>query len=390
VRTVRVRGVAAGALAACAVACAAVRFRRWHLRWGATDEELALHLPGDEMVQRPHFNLTRAITIHARPEEIWPWLVQIGSYGRAGWYSYDLLDHLGRHSAERIIPELQHIAVGDWISMGGRPRPTTAMRVKAFEPNQWLLWEHQGCPWVWVLTPIDGEHTRLISRGRNRYSWKDAILPVGPILMEIGDPFMLRKLLLNVKRRAEQLATERRSAAAGAAAWQEGTALEASVIGPKRGRLAVIEAEADIQRSPEEVFDYCSDHTHEPQWNSKMQAVAKLTDAPIGLGTRYRMEFTSAPSVISECVRFERPSVWEMVGRSRAMSFGRRGRVLPSGDGAHLLLRMEIQLHGLLGVAAPLLRRPMRPELERDIATIKARLEGVEPPPPGPPNPPSR
>lgn len=63
------------------------------------------------------------------------------------------------------------------------------------------------------------------------------------------------------------------------------------------------------------------------------------------------MQFTSAPAVISECVRFERPSVWEMVGRSRAMTFGWRGR--------------------------------MRPELERDIATIKARLEGAGPPPPG-------
>jgi hypothetical protein len=49
--------------------------------------------------------------------------------------------------------------------------------------------------------------------------------------------------------------------------------------------------------------------------------------------------------------------------------------VLPRGDGARLLLRMEIQLRGLLGLAAPLLRRRMRPELERDIATIKARLE---------------
>jgi diacylglycerol O-acyltransferase / wax synthase len=168
-------------------------------------------------------------------------------------------------------------------------------------------------------------------------------------------------------------------------------ALETSVIGPKRGRRAVIEAEADIHRSPEEVFDYCSDHTHEPEWNIKMKDVAKLTDAPIGLGTRYRMEFTSAPSVISECVRFDPPSVWEMVGRSRAMRFGWRGRVLPRGDGAHLMLRMEIQLRGLLGLAAPLLRRRMRPELERDIATIKARLEGVEPPPPGPAaSPPSR
>jgi uncharacterized protein YndB with AHSA1/START domain len=181
--------------------------------------------------------------------------------------------------------------------------------------------------------------------------------------------------LLNVKRRAAEFTTGRQSAAAGAVAWEEGTALDTSVITSKRGRLAVIEAEADIQRPPEDVFDYCSDHTHEPEWNSKMTDVEKLTDAPIGLGTCYRMGFTSAPSVISECVRFERPSVWEMVGRSRVMRFGWRGRVLPTGDGAHLVLRMEIQLHGLLGVAAPLLRRRMRLELERDIATIKARLE---------------
>jgi hypothetical protein len=161
-------------------------------------------------------------------------------------------------------------------------------------------------------------------------------------------------------------------------------ALETSVVPVKRGRLAVIEAEADVQRSPEEVFDYCSDHAHEPEWNSKMKGVEQLTEGPIGVGTRYRMEFASAPSVVSECVRFERPSVWEMVGRSRAMRFGWRGRVLPSGDGVHLMLRMEIQLRGLLGLAAPLLRRRMRPELERDIAAIKARLEGVEPPAPGP------
>jgi hypothetical protein len=110
-----------------------------------------------------------------------------------------------------------------------------------------------------------------------------------------------------------------------------------------------------------------------------MKDVEQLTDTPIGLGTRYRIGFTSAPPVISECVRFERPSVWEMVGRSRAMTFGWRGRVLPKGDGAHLMLRMEIQPRGLLGLAALLLRRRMRPELERDIATIKAKLEARNP-----------
>jgi Polyketide cyclase / dehydrase and lipid transport len=157
--------------------------------------------------------------------------------------------------------------------------------------------------------------------------------------------------------------------------------LETSVITPKRGRTAVLMAEADVERSPEEVFDYCSDPVNEPEWNVKMKAIERLTDGPVGVGTRYRMEFTSGPAVISECVRFERPSVWELIGRSRALTSGWRGRVVPRGDGTHLVLRMEIQLRGLLGFAAPVLRRQMRPELERDIATIKARLEGTERPP---------
>ncbi len=157
--------------------------------------------------------------------------------------------------------------------------------------------------------------------------------------------------------------------------------MEASVITPKLGRRAVLMAEAEIERSPEQVFDYCSDPTNEPEWNVKMKAIEKLTDGPVGVGTRYRMEFTWGPAVIGECVRFERPTVWELIGRSRVLTSGWRGRVVPSGDGAHLALRMEIQLRGFLGFAAPVLRRRMRPELERDIATIKATLEGPEGPP---------
>lgn len=151
--------------------------------------------------------------------------------------------------------------------------------------------------------------------------------------------------------------------------------MEPPVITPKLGRTAVIVAEAGIGRSPEDVFDYCSDHAHESEWNIKMTGIEKLTDGPVGVGTRYRMEFASGPPVISECVRFERPVVWEMVGRSKALTSGFRGRVASKGHGAHLVLRMEIRLHGLLGFAAPALRRRMGPELERDITTIKAMLE---------------
>ncbi|MFI9848560.1 hypothetical protein ACIHFD_66965 [Nonomuraea sp. NPDC051941] len=69
--------------------------------------------PGDDIASRAHLQATRAITIDAPPKEVWPWLVHMGGYTRAGWYSYDRIDNAGRPSADRIVPELQHLQVGD-------------------------------------------------------------------------------------------------------------------------------------------------------------------------------------------------------------------------------------------------------------------------------------
>src|SRR6266516_295256 len=171
--------------------------RPWQLRWGATDEEVARAMPGDDVVKRPTFNATRAITIRARPEEIWPWIIQIG-FGRAGFYSYDLLDNLGKPSAERIIPELQHIEVGTWIPMSGKVTEETAFRVRAFESNRWMLWEKAASTWAWKLIPIDEEHTRLIIRLKCHYRWTRPTIVTDLLLMEVGDFPMMRKLMLGI------------------------------------------------------------------------------------------------------------------------------------------------------------------------------------------------
>jgi hypothetical protein len=70
------------------------------LRWGATTEEAKRSMPGDDLVPSPSFCATRAITVHGRPQDIWPWLVQIG-YGRAGFYGYDLIEDLGSSTGIR-------------------------------------------------------------------------------------------------------------------------------------------------------------------------------------------------------------------------------------------------------------------------------------------------
>jgi uncharacterized protein YndB with AHSA1/START domain len=150
------------------------------------------------------------------------------------------------------------------------------------------------------------------------------------------------------------------------------------------GEVAVIEAEADIRRPAEEVFEYASDPAREPEWNIRMRRIEKLTGGPVGVGARYRMEFTQGPAAISECVRFERPGCWEHAGGSKIISSGFSGTVAPQGDGSHLLLRMRIRPRGPLRLALPLVRRRMQRELARDIVTIKARLEGAAPTSVGP------
>lgn len=181
-------------------------FRRWHLRWGATSSELADSMAGDGMLARPRYRSTRAIEIDAAPDAVWPWLVQVGCL-RAGWYGNDLLDNLAHPSATTILPELQHLAVGQWVPMAPSP-PTdrTALKVHSFAVNSWLLWTKPDSTWSWQLTPTAAGGTRLVTRIRATYNWHDpATALLGVALMELGDFAMLRRMLRGIKARAEAL-----------------------------------------------------------------------------------------------------------------------------------------------------------------------------------------
>lgn len=178
-------------------------FRPWQLRWGASDAELTLALPGDDLVDEPTFNATRAITVNAPAENIWPWLVQVG-LTRAGWYSYDWLDNLGRPSARRIIPELQDLKPGDVVPMS--PDGTQGMRVLALDAPHSMIWGTPGeMTWAWLLEPLPGGSTRVISRVRSRYRWLSPAIAFS-MLVEFTDIWMMRRMLLNIRERAETMA----------------------------------------------------------------------------------------------------------------------------------------------------------------------------------------
>jgi hypothetical protein len=178
-------------------------YRRRHLRWGATDDEVRASMPGDEVITHPKYLATRAITINAPPPEVWPWLVQVGTL-RAGFYANDLLDNLGHPSSWTILPEFQRLEISQWVPMSPTPSDTTAFKVAGFEVDRWLLWRQPLSTWSLLLTPTPVSSTRLVTRLRTDVDWHHpAISTLTTVLNEFGDYPMMRRMLLGIRERAE-------------------------------------------------------------------------------------------------------------------------------------------------------------------------------------------
>lgn len=174
------------------------------LTWGATRDEVVRAMPGDDLLPVPELVTTRAIGIQAEPARIWPWLVQMGP-GRGGAYTYDWIENLlglDMHSADRILPQFQDLAIGATFALGERgPR----IRVATLEPERALVFASTDGHWVWAFSLYPGaDGTRLVSRNR-------IVLPETPLpgrllyrlIMEPGSWVMERKMLLGIKKRAE-------------------------------------------------------------------------------------------------------------------------------------------------------------------------------------------
>lgn len=202
-----------GMIAASAAAYALV-IRPWHLGWGSTEEEQKMQIDGDEIKPDAGNIVTHAITINAPPENIWPYLVQIGQ-GRGGFYSYDTLENLfglDIHNLYDIRPELQGLKEGDFVRsahkgwLGGKIDDKAGWFVVKMVPDRSLVLrdEIERGSWAFSLTPLPNGNTRLIVRVRG-----DRPQSVSGWLVHLGvfEPahfIMERKMMLTLKAVAER------------------------------------------------------------------------------------------------------------------------------------------------------------------------------------------
>jgi hypothetical protein len=173
-------------------------FRPWQLTWGATPLEVESIMPGDEYLSTVNFNATRAVTINAAPEKIWPLLVKMGNM-HGGWYSFDFLDKKGNLNAEKIIPNYQRLVLGDKLSKG--------FWVKDFRKDKWILLEGKGemgrMTWLMMLNSVNKNDTRFITR--LRVQWYSTKLPyrLSHMAFDFGEIVIMRKSMLGIKKLSE-------------------------------------------------------------------------------------------------------------------------------------------------------------------------------------------
>jgi hypothetical protein len=227
---IAVKAVARFGVGAAAIG-AWLALRRWSSTWGATRAEVVASLPGDDIVERPRITSTRAVAIEAGPEDVWPWLAQLGQ-GRGGLYSYQRVENLVGcriANADRVIPELQDVRAGDEIRLVPPDYPVDlSFDVAVAERNRALVLRAKGTreeafaqgmafpTWAFVIEPEGVGRVRLLARWRSDYE-----SAFGPVLTwHLVEPVhfvMERKMLKGIKRRAERLARERAVAARQAA-----------------------------------------------------------------------------------------------------------------------------------------------------------------------------
>ena len=199
-------GILAGLVVLAVIAMIALM--PWMDRWGATDNEIAASFPGDALVPSPRVIYNRAVTVKASPEQIYPWIVQLGAE-KGGMYSYSWFEtHILQCeliNADRIHEEWQGLKVGDQVKMCPGDFGPVPFDVALIEPNSAIVLGHYdngewSDTWHFVLIPNTDGTTRLVLRSRDAkagWFW-DVIRP--------GEFIMVRGMLLGIKERTEQLA----------------------------------------------------------------------------------------------------------------------------------------------------------------------------------------
>jgi hypothetical protein len=149
------------------------------------------------------------------------------------------------------------------------------------------------------------------------------------------------------------------------------------MVRPKEATVAVLSytRAAMIGRPPDEVFDFLSDLRHELDWNPETIRVEKLTDGPVGVGTRFRAQWKRTQPTLVEVIQYDRPTAWATRSQAMGMEVVASGEVSAAPGGSRYAIRLDLRPRGLARLIAPLAKLLMERGESRNMRLVRDALE---------------
>ena len=172
--------------------------------YGATEYEISAVYPGDEILTDPVIMWTHGRSISAPPEQVWPWIAQIGQ-SRGGFYSYTIIENLisrdgSYQNASQVLEQHQDPKPGTDIIKDMLP-------TKEVKTGEYFLaavddFFGMGWTWGWYLRPEGIDSTRLIIRMKIQVDGEQSN-PVMFWILDAGGFVMEKAMLRGIADRAE-------------------------------------------------------------------------------------------------------------------------------------------------------------------------------------------
>lgn len=138
--------------------------------------------------------------------------------------------------------------------------------------------------------------------------------------------------------------------------------------------MTLITSTTLIDRTPEDVFDYCVDLRNELDWNPSVESMEKVTDGPVGVGTRYRAKWKQSTQLDVECTAYDRPHTWTYVNGG-PVAVILTIRLSPEGDGTRLEATFDATPKGMFRLVFPIFVQIMKRAERKNMTNVKAALE---------------
>lgn len=142
------------------------------------------------------------------------------------------------------------------------------------------------------------------------------------------------------------------------------------------GGSSVIVNHVRISKPPEIVFDYISDMTNELKWNPDVMFMEKISQGPVGHGTRFRAKWHMSDTLDVDITHYERPN-YVTFQNGGPLEVKLELKLLSVGQETEMESQFIVTPHGFLRAIFPIMKGKLKSQEELNMVNLKKAVESI-------------